>query len=69
MVVEVVEQSPILSEALLQPLAVSGAELLHSLLRRTASDHGLQSYLGQLQSTRVSRVINEYSRGSPWPPP
>lgn len=41
MVAEVVEQSPVFAEALLQPRAVIGAELLHSLLWRTASDHGL----------------------------
>ena len=41
MVAEVVEQSPVIAEAMLQPRAVVGAELLDSLFRRAASGHGL----------------------------
>lgn len=41
MVTEVVEQSPVLAEALVKPHAIFGAELLDSILWRMTSHHVL----------------------------
>lgn len=61
MVAEIVEQPPVFADTLFQPRPVFGAELLDSLLRRTASDHGLQSYAGVQSVARHDQPL--HSRG------
>ena len=54
MVAEVIEQSPVLADALVQPRAVVCAELPNSVLRRAASNHEPQYYRVTFRLLRLS---------------